>query len=304
MPARTRVSIAISKREANARAASRRGNHERPGSSAGQRRVHLRPHRPAAGDAHDLDDHRPARLRHVLRALRPPVLGLCRAEPGQVRPADRHDRRPVRHDRGRKLHRRPVHRPFHRHDPVRLSRRPVRPAGDLHLVAALVLGGEHHGGAAERRRRPQSLALRLRRRAWRRDRDHRRLSERARAEGDPRPRLRGQPGDRLRLRAGRLVPRLAARADRAARARGLALGGADRGARRAGRRLSAPRPAGKPALARQARPARGGRPRARAASKPKSRRNTAGRCRRPAPKSRCRRRAASSIFGARACAAA
>ena len=44
------------------------------------------------------------------------------------------------------------------------------------------------------------------------------------------PRLCGQPGDRLRLRAGRLVPRLYARADGAARARGLALGGADRGA--------------------------------------------------------------------------
>ena len=89
----------------------------------------------------------------------------------------------------------------------------LRPPGDLHLVASLVLRGQHHGGAAERRRRPQSLALRVRRRAWRRDGDHRRLFERARAEGDPRPRLRGQPGDRLRLRAGHLVPRLASGAN-------------------------------------------------------------------------------------------
>ena len=51
------------------------------------------PHRPAAGDAHDLDDRRAARLRHVLRTLRPPVFGLCRAEPGQVGRAHRDDRR-------------------------------------------------------------------------------------------------------------------------------------------------------------------------------------------------------------------
>ena len=36
-----------------------------------------------------------------------------------------------------------------------------RPPGDLHLVASLVLGGQHHGGAAERRVRPQRLAPRL-----------------------------------------------------------------------------------------------------------------------------------------------
>ena len=40
-------------------------------------------------------------------------------------------------------------------------RRPLRPPGDLHLVASLVFGGERHGGAAERRLRPQLLAPRL-----------------------------------------------------------------------------------------------------------------------------------------------
>ena len=183
-------------------------------SGAGQRRSDFGPHRPAAGDAHDLDDRRAARLRHVLRALRPPVLGLCRAEPGQIGRVDRHDRRPLRHDRGRELHRRPVHRPLYRYNSLRLSRRPVRPPGDLHLVAYLVLGSEHHGGAAERRRRPQFLAPRLRNRPRRRDGDHRRLSERARAQGNSRARLRGQPGDRLHLRSGRLVPRLYARCRR------------------------------------------------------------------------------------------
>ena len=31
--------------------------------------------------------------------------------------------------------------------PLRLSRRPLRPPGDLHLVAALVFGRQRHGGA-------------------------------------------------------------------------------------------------------------------------------------------------------------
>ncbi len=158
---------------------------------------HLGPHRPAAGDAHDLDLCRAARLRHVLRALRSPLFRLCRAEPGQIRRADGEDRRPLRNDRRRELHRRAVHRPLHRHDPLRLSRRPLRPTGDLHLVAPLVLGGQHHGGAADRRLRPQSVAARLRRRSRRRDRDHRRLLERTRAEGDARAGVRGQSGDRL-----------------------------------------------------------------------------------------------------------
>ena len=69
-----------------------------------------------------------------------------------------------------------------------------------------------------------------------------------------------QPGDRLRRRAGRFVPRLRACADRAVGARGLALGGADRGGRGAGRRLLAAGLAGKPALARQAGTARRGGP--------------------------------------------
>ena len=168
---------------------------------------HIRPHRPAAGDAHDLD--------HVVllgfgmffelydllfTAYVAPSLvksGVLTAAP-----------RPLRHDRGRELHRRLVHRPVHRHDPVRLPRRPLRAPGDLHLVASLVFRGQHHGGAAERRLRPQPLAARQRHRAWRRDGDHRRLFERARAQGDARPGVRGQPGDRLRLRAGRLLPRL------------------------------------------------------------------------------------------------
>ena len=63
---------------------------------------------------------------------------------------------------------------------------------------------------------PQLLAPGLRRRPRRRDRDDRRLFKRACAQGPARARLRRQPGDRLRLRAGRLVPRLAAGADRAA----------------------------------------------------------------------------------------
>ena len=118
---------------------------------------------------------------------------------------------------------------------------------------------EYHGGAADRRGRPQPVAAGLRRRPRRRDRHHRRLLKRACAQGHSRPRLRRQPGDRLRLRAGRLVPRLAAGADRAAGARGLALGGADRGAGRAGGGLLAARPAREPALARQAWEARRGR---------------------------------------------
>ena len=94
----------------------------------------------------------------------------------------------------------------------------------------------------------------------RRDGDHRRLFERACAQGPARARVRHQPGDWLRRRAGRLVPCLYARADRAIRGRGLALGGADRGRRRARRRLFAAGLAGKPALARQAWEARRGGP--------------------------------------------
>ena len=66
-----------------------RTGHAEPGHDFG-------PHRPAAGDAHDLEDHRAAGLRHVLRALRPLVFRLCRAEPGQVRSAHRWDRGSVR----------------------------------------------------------------------------------------------------------------------------------------------------------------------------------------------------------------
>ena len=115
---------------------------------------------------------------------------------------------PVRHDRRRELHRRLVCRPFRRNPSVRLSRRPLRPPGDLHLVAALVLGGQCHGGATDGRFRPQPLAVRLRRRAGPRDGDDRRLRQRAGAEGPSGTGLRGQPGDRLYLRAGDLVPRL------------------------------------------------------------------------------------------------
>ena len=70
--------------------------------------------------------------------------------------------------RGGELHRRFVHRPVHRHDRVRLPRRPLRAPRDLHLVAALVLGRQRHGGAADRRLRPEPLAVRLRRRPRRR----------------------------------------------------------------------------------------------------------------------------------------
>ena len=183
-------------------------NHELERTRRAERWDNFRPHRPAAGDPHDLDDHRVARLRHVLRALRSPVLRLSRAEPGQVGHADRIDRGPLRHDWRRELHRRFVHRPLHRDASLRLSRRPLRPPSDLHLVAPLVLGGQHHGRAPARRRRPELLAPRLRRWPRRRDGDHRRLFERACAQGPSRARLRGQPGDRLRLRADRLRPRL------------------------------------------------------------------------------------------------
>ena len=67
-----------------------------------------------------------------------------------------------------------------------------------------------------RRVRPQRLAPRLRHRPRARDGDDRRLFERARAQGPARARLRGQPGDRIRLRADHFVPRLYARAHGAA----------------------------------------------------------------------------------------
>ena len=127
--------------------------------SALERRVHFGPHRPAAGDPHDLDLYRAARLRHVLRALRPAVHRLCRAEPGQIRRADGEDRRASSA--------RPASRAssprlftglFIGTIALRLPRRPLRPPGDLHLVAPLVLGRQHHGRDADRRLRPQSLA--------------------------------------------------------------------------------------------------------------------------------------------------
>ena len=68
--------------------------------------------------------------------------------------------------------------------------------------------------------------------------------------------------------------------------------------------LPAARPAGKPALARQAGAARRGRPGLARASRRRSRRNTAGRCPRPAPRSRFRQRAAFGISGFPASAAA
>ena len=216
----------------------------------------LGPHRSPAGHAHDLDHAGAARLWHVFRALRSAFHRLCRAEPRQVRRADGQDGRSLRHDRRRELHRGAVCRPLRRHDPVRLSRRRLWPPGDLHLVASLVLGRQYHGGDAKRRLRPQPLAVRQRRRARPRDGDDRRLCERACAQGAARPRLRGQPGDRLFLRAGDLVPRLRARARGAARNSGMALGGADRRAGCANRRGRSARPARKSALARQAWPPR------------------------------------------------
>ena len=127
------------------------------------------------------------------------------------------------------------------------------------------------------------------------------LFQRARAEGVARTRLRHQPGDRLRRRAGHFVPRLHACADLAAGDRGLALGGADRGACRAGRRLLAPRPAGKPALARQARPASGSGP-----SLARDRSQGRGGIWRPAAPARPRRAGVVgdgfSIYGSQACA--
>ena len=135
-----------------------------------------------------------------------------------------------------------VHRAVHRNHSLRLSRRPLRPSSDLHVVAALVFGGERHGGAPARRRRPQFLAPDLRHWPRRRDGDDRRLSERACAQGPARARLRCQPGDRLRSGAGCFVPGLYACSDGALGTRGLALGGADRSVRRAGRRFFAARP--------------------------------------------------------------
>ena len=144
----------------------------------------------------------------------------------------RDDAGAVRHDGRCQLHRGPVHGAVHRHDRLRLSRRQVRAADDLYRFAALVHGGQYRGRLPERRVRPQRLAADLRHRARRRDGDDRRLFERNGAQGHARQSVRLLAGDRLLLRADHFVPRLYARADRAVRARGLALGGADRRVRR------------------------------------------------------------------------
>ena len=170
-----RISRRAWAREMRGRARARK--HERQRSSALERRRHFGPHRPAACDAHDLDMSC-CSASACSSSSTTPVFGLCRAEPGQVGRAHRHDRRPVRHDGSRELHRRSVRRPLRRHDPLRLSRRPFRPQGDLHLVAPLVLGRQHHGGAAARRLRPRRLALHFRRGPRPRDGDHRRLCQR------------------------------------------------------------------------------------------------------------------------------
>ena len=188
---------------------------------------------------------------------------LCRAEPGQVRRADGEDRRPLRHDGGRELHRRPVRRPLHRHDPVRLPRRPFTAAGRSSpgrfsgtppptswwrcraTPSASTSGGSSRG---------VGLGLEM-------------VTIGAYVSELAPKGLRGRAFAVNQAIGFACVPVISflayrARARGAARDRGLALGGADRRARRAGRRVPAPRPARKPALARQARPARRGGPRA------------------------------------------
>ena len=200
-----------------------------------------------------------AQRRHVLRALRSAVHRLYRADAGEDRAARADDFELLRPHRRRRLHRRAVHRPVHRHDRLRLPLRPLRAAHGLRRLAALVHGRQRDRRDADRRLRPQRLAFHFRDRARRRDGDDRRLFERNGAEASARPGVRLFAGDRLLLRADRLVPRLRTRAAGPVRHRRLALGGADRRGRGGAGRLSALRPAREPALARPPGAARGGR---------------------------------------------
>src|SRR5271154_7067071 len=182
--------------------------------------------RSAARDAHGLDSDSAAQLRHVLRTLRSVVFRLYRTFPRQIRASHADDARSVRHDRRRGFHCGAVHGPVHRHDSLRFSRRQIRPEDDLHVLAALVHGGQRDGVVAARCVRPRRLAFDLRHWARPRDGDDRRLFERNGAQRDAREGLRLLAGDRFLLRAGDFVSRLCPRAHRPAGSGGVVLLGA------------------------------------------------------------------------------
>ncbi len=165
---------------------------------------------------------------------------------------------PVRRQRRREFRRGAVHRPVHRHAAVRLAGRPVRPPGDLHVVAPVLHGRQRRDGLPDRGVRAQPLAAHRRDRPRPGDGDDRQLPLGTGAEGDPRPRLRAVPGHRLHRRAGGGVPVLSADPDAAAGHRRLALGRADRRLRGDRGLVDARGPAREPALAGRARAARGG----------------------------------------------
>ncbi|KGD31658.1 hypothetical protein DP59_5885 [Burkholderia pseudomallei] len=220
-----------------------------------RRRRHLGAPRSPAAHAQRLETRRAAESRLLLRALRSAVQRLRRARPREGRHPERDDARAVRHDGRRELHRRAVRGALHRHDRVRLSRRPLRPPRGVYVVAAVVHGRERRDGVPGYRRGPQFLALRRRAGARRRNGDDRHISLGVGPETDSRPRVRVRAGGRLRRGARGGAARVSAGAACAVRPRRLALGRADRRARRDLRLVDSPPVAGKPALARAAGPA-------------------------------------------------
>ena len=155
-------------RATNRKGTKRRNDREEGGNDHGgpdddaERRRNLGAHRPAAADQDRLGGDPAAQRRHVLRTLRSAVHRLYRADAGQSRRACADELELPWPQRRRRLHRRAVHRAVHRHDCLRLPRRPLRPAKDLRRLADLVHARQSHGRAAERRVRPRPVAVDLR----------------------------------------------------------------------------------------------------------------------------------------------
>ena len=102
--------------------------------------------RPPARDAQHMEAHRHAESRLLFRAIRPAVFRLRRAGPREKRHPDARDAWLLRHDGRGELYRIAICGAVHRHRRVRVPRRPIRPARDLHVVAALVHRRESRDG--------------------------------------------------------------------------------------------------------------------------------------------------------------
>ena len=144
------------------------------------------------GTTPHLGAHHAALARRHVRVLRSVHDRLCGPRPGEGRAAHRRARS-ASSPAPRCSSPRPSSGLFIGTFVLRLRRRPLRTAHDLHLFDAVVLRRDAGHGVPDHRPRRLPLAADRRHRHRRRARHHRHLSRRAGAEAHARPRLRLQP---------------------------------------------------------------------------------------------------------------